>query len=214
MGICSTSSPGAAASACSSVTCAARASVRSGCASLVLGAVRAAAEDLDDPAEVIASVDRRIRRHLGDEDFVTACLIELTARGDYCVALAGHPAPFLIRADGQIAQLDAPPSPPLGLGATPQTSAGNLAVGDRLLLFTDGLTESRDSARAFIPVDRIVRHMTAGTVQDAVAATLRQLEGEAAGLNDDLALLAVERAVPAPRPAPGPHRSSSAILES
>ena len=170
-------------------------------ASLVLGAVRAAAEDLDDPADVIASVDRRIRRHLGDEDFVTACLVELTARGDYCIALAGHPAPFVIRADRQIAQLDAPPNPPLGLGAKPETAAGTLNLGDRLLLFTDGLTESRNSSRAFIPVEPIVAHMAGGTLHDAVAATLRRLEAEATNLNDDLALLAVEHAVPSPRPA-------------
>ena len=171
-------------------------------ASLVLGAVRAAAEDLDDPSAVIASVDRRIRRHLGDEDFVTACLVELTARGDYCLALAGHPAPFAIHADGRIRQLQAPPSPPLGLGATPETAAGTLDLGDRLLLFTDGLTESRDSSRAFVPVEPIVAHMAGGTLHDAVAATLRRLEAEATGLNDDLALLAVEHAVPAPPPTP------------
>jgi serine phosphatase RsbU (regulator of sigma subunit)/uncharacterized protein YigA (DUF484 family) len=165
-------------------------------ASLVLGAVRAAAEDLDDPAEVIAAADRRIRRHLGEEDFVTACLVEVTATGDYCVALAGHPAPFVIRADGDIAQLDALPSPPLGLGAAPETFAGTLGVGDRLLLFTDGLTETRDSSRAFVPVERIVARMAGGTLQDAVAATLRRLEADSAGLNDDLALLAVEHAVP------------------
>ena len=35
------------------------------------------------------------------------------------------------------------PSPPLGLGAAPETSAGTLGVGDRLLLFTDGLIEDR-----------------------------------------------------------------------
>jgi len=173
-------------------------------ASLVLGAVRAAAEDLDDPAEVIATVDRRIRRHLADEDFVTACLVELTARGDYCIALAGHPAPYLIRAAGHITQVDARPSPPLGLGAMPETAAGTLGVGDRLLLFTDGLTESRDSSRAFIPAEGVVAHMAGGTLREAVAATLRQLETDAAGLNDDLALLAVEHAVPAPRQAPQP----------
>ena len=171
-------------------------------ASLVLGAARAAAEDLDDLGDVLATVDRRIRRHLTDEDFVTACLIELTAGGDYCIALAGHPAPFVIRADGHIAQLDPPPSPPIGLGAKPETVAGSLAVGDRLLLFTDGLTEARDASRAFISVDRVVRQMVGGTLHDAVAAVLRHLEGEAAGLNDDLALLAVEHAVPTPRPAP------------
>jgi serine phosphatase RsbU (regulator of sigma subunit) len=183
-------------------------------ASLVLGAVRAAAEDLDDPAEVIATVDRRIRRHLTDEDFVTACLVELTARGEYCVALAGHPAPFVIRADGHIAQLDAPSSPPLGLGAMPETAAGALGLGDRLLLFTDGLTESRDSSRAFIPVERIVAHMAGGTLHDAVAATLRQLEIEAAGLTDDLALLAIERTVPAPSLRRSPHSLSPTRWES
>ena len=165
-------------------------------ASLVLGAARSAAEDLDDPADVIATVDRRLRRHLGDEDFVTACLVELAANGNFRVALAGHPAPFVIHPDGRIAQVEVSPGPPLGLGTRPETAAGALAVGDRLLLFTDALTESRDASRAFIPVERIVPWMAGGTLHAAVAATLSELNQEAVTLDDDLALLAVEHAIP------------------
>lgn len=169
-------------------------------ASLVLGAARAAAEDLPDLSNVMSSIDRRLRRHLSDEDFVTACAVELAPNGDYRLVVAGHPPPFVIRADGRVAQLDAPPSPPLGLGAAPEAVGGTLDVGDRLLLFTDALTEARDASRAFIPVERIVPRMAEGTLQAAVAETLRQLETEAGALDDDLALLAVEHNLVAPHP--------------
>jgi serine phosphatase RsbU (regulator of sigma subunit) len=183
-------------------------------AALVLGAARAAAEDLDDPADVIAVVDRRLRRHLAEEDFVTACLVELSAAGDYRVALAGHPAPFVIHADGQMVQLDVVPSPPLGLGEKPETAIGTLSIGDRLLLFTDALTESRDSSGAFIPVERFVARMVGRTLDEAVAATVRQLENEASTLDDDLALLAVEYGIPVRPPSTQPTASfASAALD-
>ena len=55
------------------------ASVRT--ATVVLGEFRAAASDVDDLAEVARLIDRRLRPYLGEEDFVTAVLAEISDDG-------------------------------------------------------------------------------------------------------------------------------------
>ncbi len=61
------------------------------------------------------------------------------------VARAGHPPPAVIAPDGGVAFPDVPAGPPLGLGGLPfETAELELAEGSRLVLYTDGLVESRE----------------------------------------------------------------------
>ncbi|MFJ4849328.1 SpoIIE family protein phosphatase [Streptomyces sp. NPDC088733] len=62
-----------------------------------------------------------------------------------CVARAAHVAPLLVLPDGTSELLDVPGGPPLGLGGLPFESAEVELPEDCLLvLFTDGVVESRD----------------------------------------------------------------------
>ncbi|MFE6173009.1 SpoIIE family protein phosphatase [Streptomyces sp. NPDC056464] len=57
---------------------------------------------------------------------------------------AGHPAPALVRPDGEVIYPDLPGGPPLGLGGMPfETAELDLADGTQLVLYTDGLIEDR-----------------------------------------------------------------------
>ncbi|WP_370124531.1 SpoIIE family protein phosphatase [Streptacidiphilus sp. MAP12-33] len=61
------------------------------------------------------------------------------------VSRAGHPAPVVLTPDGRIDCPEVPVSPPLGVGGHPfETSEIPLPPGSQLLLFSDGLVESRD----------------------------------------------------------------------
>ncbi|MFD8432061.1 SpoIIE family protein phosphatase [Streptomyces coelicoflavus] len=62
-----------------------------------------------------------------------------------CVfAGAGHPPPALVRPDGSVEFVDVPANLPLGLGSVPfQTTDIGIPPGSRLILYTDGLVESR-----------------------------------------------------------------------
>nr|WP_307784044.1 SpoIIE family protein phosphatase [Streptomyces spinoverrucosus] len=61
------------------------------------------------------------------------------------IARAGHPPPALIRPDGGVEFLDVSAGPPLGLGGLPfETADVEVAEGSRLVLYTDGLVESRE----------------------------------------------------------------------
>jgi serine phosphatase RsbU (regulator of sigma subunit) len=88
---------------------------------------------------------------LGGEVFVTAQFIAIpvAAAGRPQIVCCGHPPPLLLRA-GQVTALDArPPSPPLGLldlgGYPPRADPLGARPGDCVLLYTDGVSEARDS---------------------------------------------------------------------
>jgi phosphoserine phosphatase RsbU/P len=82
--------------------------------------------------------------------FVTALIAELdTATGRYRRISAGHPAELLLHDGGQLPSLRTPTALPLGLGhmldRAPGVAEHQLAPGDTIILYTDGITESRDA---------------------------------------------------------------------
>jgi serine phosphatase RsbU (regulator of sigma subunit)/anti-sigma regulatory factor (Ser/Thr protein kinase) len=161
---------------------------------IVLGEFRAAAADLEDLTDVAAQIDRRVRPYLGDEDFVTALLAEITDDGRFSVANCGHPPALVaVAADGSITEVLGPPTLPLGLGAAPTLCTGRLETGDRLLLYTDGLLEARDASRAFVDPRPIVEPLVHSELDAVLDDVLSKLLAEVGGvLSDDLALLVAE----------------------
>ncbi len=167
-------------------------------ATVVLGEFRAAAADVDDLREVAVQIDRRLGRYLGEEDFVTALIAEIDDDGVYTIANCGHPNP-LLAGGGGVMQLDVEPALPLGLGAAPFLARGQLAPGERLLLYTDGIIEARDPNRHFVDLLDLAASLPEGdmdVVLDRVLDRLRSAVG--AELGDDLALLVAEYQGPAP----------------
>ena len=178
-------------------------------AALVLGAFRACAYTARDVSEVVEELDRCVARHVGVEDFVTALVAEVgvdTVR----LANAGHPPPLRVAADGASPLAVEPTSPPLGLGARPVVGSFPLVAADRLVMFTDGLTEARDGSGRFFPLDAVAQALQGGDVEAAVECLLEAVDRHAGGpADDDLAVLVLERApstasdVPASALAPG-----------
>jgi len=161
-------------------------------ATVVLGAFRDAAADVDDLRAVAAQMDRRLRPYLDAEDFVTALLAEVRDDGTFVVASCGHPPP-LLAADGQVAPVALTPSVPLGLGAAPALTRGRLPPGSRLLLYTDGILEARDPHGRFVDLMALAQPLTTGRLDEAVDAVLAGLRAAVGGeLGDDLALLIAE----------------------
>jgi len=160
-------------------------------ATVVLGEFRAAAAGTGDVADVARQIDRRILPYLLDaEDFVTGLLVDIQHDGSFSVVSCGHPAPVLLKADGGVEAVELDHSPPLGLGVDPVVARGNLAPGDRLLLFTDGLIEARSPSGAFVdpaPFLPLVGQAEFGSALDGLLTSLKQAAGHA--LDDDLALL-------------------------
>lgn len=63
-----------------------------------------------------------------------------------CVmARAGHPPPAVLSTDGKVSFVELPDGPPLGLGGvTFESTEVELADGDLLVLYTDGLVRSQE----------------------------------------------------------------------
>ncbi|MFF4759392.1 PP2C family protein-serine/threonine phosphatase [Streptomyces sp. NPDC001292] len=101
-----------------------------------------AALDLD-PAAVLWHLDR-ITGEL-EQRFATCTYAVYDPRRACChVAVAGHLPPVLIPAGGAPRLLDLPTGAPLGVGSVPfETTRLRIEPGDGLLLYTDGLVETR-----------------------------------------------------------------------
>jgi len=111
-------------------------------------AVRAFAQDGTPPASVCASVNRLLCRNMASGRFVTFCYarIDIAARR-LTYANAGHNPPLLIRQDGSVERLS-PGGTVLGVFPENAYEQGeySLIPGDRLVFYTDGISEGRNSA--------------------------------------------------------------------
>lgn len=163
-------------------------------ASIVLGSYRHVAYERADLRAIVADLDRAVARSVGDEDFVTAALVEERG-GTLTIVNCGHPAPLLMRR-GEVIPLEPPASaPPLGFTPVVRPRVERLEPGDRLLLFTDGLAEARRDGEFFPTAERAWRLLGHGTVGDGLvsleSALLEWVHGR---LDDDIALVLMEYA--------------------
>ena len=164
-------------------------------ATLVLGEFRAAAH-LESLVDVATLVDQRLRPFFTREEFATAVFIDVTDDGEYRMVSCGHPAPLLCRPGGPVTELHVESAPPLGLGAGWTVTTGQLGEGDRLLAYTDGLSEARLPSGEFIDLFAAAAPLCAEPLDQALDGMLEQLRATTgAHLGDDLALLVVERVV-------------------
>jgi len=170
-------------------------------ASIVLGSYRHVAYERPDLGEVVADLDRAVSRSVGDEDFVTAALVEERG-GTLTIINCGHPAPLLLRR-GEVIPLEPPASaPPLGFMPAAIPRVERLEPGDRLLLYTDGLAEARRDGEFFPTAARAWRLLGHGTVGDGLASLESALSEWVQGqLDDDIALVLMEYAGTASAPA-------------
>ncbi|MER8183524.1 SpoIIE family protein phosphatase [Kitasatospora sp. NPDC094015] len=118
-------------------------------ASAVMGqlrsGLRAYATDGHGPAATLARTSRLLAE-LDTELFATCLYLTLDpATGALHGARAGHPQPVRITG-GRAAELELPGGPPLGVDPhwAYESAGHDLAAGETLLIYTDGLVEDRD----------------------------------------------------------------------
>jgi hypothetical protein len=163
-------------------------------ASIVLGSYRHVAYERADLKAIVTDLDRAVARSVGDEDFVTAALVEERG-GTLTIVNCGHPAPLLLRRGEVIPLEPTAPAPPLGFMPEVKPRVERLEPGDRLLLFTDGLGEARREGEFFPTADRAWRLLGHGTVGDGLASLETALVDWVHGrLEDDIALVLLEYA--------------------
>ena len=99
------------------------------------------------PAGIIASLNRILCRTGGPRSFFACCYFLLSPDGTYTATVAGHPPVLKIDGSGKIVERLGRGAYPLGVKAALSWDVidGTLAPGERLLLHSDGLTESRNA---------------------------------------------------------------------
>ena len=157
-------------------------------------AVRAFAQDSAAPASVCASVNRLLCRNMASGRFVTFCYARIDAGSrKLTFANAGHNPPMLVRANGNIETL-APGGTVLGVFSESTYEQGEfaLAPGDRLVFYTDGITEGRSPAGDEYGEERLfeaARRHRGLAAEEMLAAVLREVEGFNQGAYEDDATL-------------------------
>ncbi|NUK04926.1 SpoIIE family protein phosphatase [Streptomyces lunaelactis] len=117
-------------------------------AAATMGQLRTATRTLAelglDPTQVLQHLDR-ITSGLG-ETIATCIYAVYDPRSAQCrIAVAGHLPPVLARPGEAPRLLDLPTGAPLGVGGIPfEATTVSMMVGDELVLYTDGLVETRD----------------------------------------------------------------------
>ena len=150
--------------------------------------------------ELPRAFEEALLLRLGPEDFLTCLMVELGADHTVAVANCGHPPPLLLSRGGT-ASLDPPtPVPPVGLGASGLVTRVALRPGERLLLYTDGLVEARDTTGSFIRPEEILAGIDDHDLGDVADEVVRRLEERTGGrIRDDLALVLIESTGDRPR---------------
>ena len=130
--------------------------------------------------EMVRDADSVIHRLFGTEQFVTGIVGQLDlSTGEWTWINCGHPPALIVR-DGRVVHiLDSVVAPPLGLGLLgrdPDPGTQALQPGDRILLYTDGVTEARDGDGKQFGIDRLARVAGRESPADRLTAeALRQL---------------------------------------
>jgi sigma-B regulation protein RsbU (phosphoserine phosphatase) len=108
-------------------------------------AVRAFASDVAEPRELCHQVNRILCGNIAEGRFISFFYAMLdAATGTLTYTNAGHYLPMLVRANAATERLGIG-GPVLGVIADAEYEQAQVALGagDRLVLFTDGLTEAR-----------------------------------------------------------------------
>ena len=160
--------------------------------------LRASAQRLIDPGNVLARVNDNLCPDIPENMFVTCFYGVLDpASGHLRYANAGHNLP-LVRAGGESSELRAR-GMPLGLmpGMDYEERETTLAPGASVLLYSDGLVEAHDPAREMFGTDRVSELLArGGDAPVVIGELLEALDGFTGGEHeqeDDITLVVVRR---------------------
>jgi len=152
--------------------------------SLIVGAVRALADDHPYPARLLTQLNRRLCGRL-QGGFATCLILRIEPGSECVVSSAGHPAPFLNEQE-----MTLPGALPLGVSPTAsyEETTIDLKIGDHFALYTDGLLEARSQSGELYSFARLkTLFATRPNAEQATQAAVNF------GQDDDITVLTLTR---------------------
>jgi phosphoserine phosphatase RsbU/P len=147
----------------------------------VQAAVHAFATETISPSELCTKVNQVVSNSMGEDKFITFFYAFVdTQKGTLTYTNAGHNAGIVLRSDGSFERLD-PADAVLGPFRSWDYTDARIEIGsgDRLLLFTDGVTELRTSTADEFGEERLVELLIKNKELDAESLRDRIVEAVA-----------------------------------
>ena len=134
--------------------------------------LKGAAIGLDAPGKVLSEVNQLLQEENDAAMFVTVFYAAFDPKsGELTYANGGHNTPLVVHADGSSTVI--PPTGGIALGVVPdftyEESSMTLQPGDRVVLYTDGVTEAENDHGDQFGLERLCEVFTNGTPTDARA---------------------------------------------
>lgn len=166
-------------------------------AARVIRAFRQAAAIQTNLDSVAADMSSYLHPFFDEEEFVTAVLLDTTDTARPVLVSAGHPPPLLVRRDGSWEFIERDADLPLGLGTTFSCHHFEWEPGDRLLLYTDGVSEARDADGEFLRLEALAPLIARTPLDSALDLLLARVRQHSAhgDLGDDVALMLLQHSV-------------------
>jgi hypothetical protein len=165
-------------------------------ATVAVAAYRHARRGDVDLADLYAAIDHAVAGQFDQDSFATLQMARLdVGSGLLRWVNAGHPHPLLLRNRRVVRTLHSPTTLPAGIGgATPHVSEEALEPGDRVLFFSDGITEEHTTGGEQFGVARLVDQLeraeqSGGPVQETVRRLSHALMRARGGATSDDATL-------------------------
>ncbi len=156
--------------------------------------------EIRPPAQVITELNESSQQENDAMQYFTMVYAVLnTQTGVVTMSQAGHPAPVLVRTNGEVVQIGSGGFP-VGMlpGMVYEELTETLYQGDRLYLYTDGITECPNPGGEQFSEERFVRLLSEEPqipiehVLEKIESALIEWRGSTQ-FDDDISLLAVEK---------------------
>ena len=146
----------------------------------------------------MSRVNRFLNERAKGEKYATVFYCTISRSGELRWANAGHPKPVLVRSDSELVSLDST-GLPLGMldVAAYETKTLQLAPGDKIVLYSDGLSEAENAEGEFFDSQcfrEFLRANASASSAELHAKLIETVEDftEGAELADDITTLVLE----------------------
>lgn len=167
-------------------------------AALLQGAFSVAAEARLEIGQFMARVNRFLNERAKGEKYATVFYCTVDRSGVLHWSNAGHPKPYLVRRDGELVPLEST-GLPLGMLdiATYEIKSIQLQPGDKLVLFSDGVSEAQNAEGEFFDPMAFQQTLRSLVASGCVEMNTRLVEAvedfsEGSEIADDITTLVFE----------------------